>query len=74
MASTTPRLDGIDPEKVAELASRYIREGDESNRTDFQTAAFTHATAFATMAMLSELHHLRREVRELRSLLNSSDN
>lgn len=74
MGSTTPRLDGINSEKIAEMASRYIREGDESSRTDFQAAAFTQATALSTLAMLAEVHHLRKEIGALRGLLESNTN
>lgn len=62
MASETPRIDGLNAEKLAELASRYVREGDESTRTDFQAAAFTQATACAGMAILSEVHQLRKAI------------
>ncbi len=67
MDSASPRIEGLDPERIAELASRYIREGEAASRTDQATAAFTQATAFAAMATLHEVHKLRLAVEAIQA-------
>lgn len=65
MTSETPRLDGLDPERIAELASRRMAEGREFGRSDQETAAFSEAIAFAAMGILAEVHKMRLALDEL---------
>jgi hypothetical protein len=65
MTPGTPRLDGLDPERIAELAAKMLRTGEEDTRTDLQISAFTQASAFAAMGILAEVHKMRLALDDL---------
>jgi hypothetical protein len=65
MASDTPRLDGLDPERIAELASRFLREAETYSRADHEATAFMQAAAYAAMGILGEVHKMRLALDEL---------
>jgi Flp pilus assembly protein TadG len=65
MPSDTPRLDGLNSEKIAEMASRFIRQGEEYTRTDQETAAYAQATAYAATGLLGEAYKIRLALERL---------
>jgi len=65
MSENNPRLEGIDPTPLADLAVKYLTQGLKATRTDLATSEFTCAAACSTLAMLGELHRLRVAVEDI---------
>jgi len=66
MAEKKPRLDRLDPEKIAELASERIREASKPHLgSEEAAAAFTEVIAHASMGIFYELHRLRIAVEKM---------
>jgi hypothetical protein len=60
-----PILPMLDPETLAQKAAGFIAKGEQRNQADFAAADFNQATAYALMALLTEVHKLRESIGRL---------